>query len=263
MRRAWLAAGFIGLFAGPASAFECKRSSTHPWVSLTWPDRRVAFGVAPAPGIDLAAVRGALSAWAQVGCSDAEPTLLGVVPASALPAASISFIDQGWERDGRSVDALALTTTTYNRSTGSIFDSRIEVNRERFRFEPSTRCDPDTEPAYDLQAVLAHEVGHALGLAHPEVWFADERDPTMAPSLGPCETDKRQLKPDDEAGLCALYPRGEANGGCDVLPARSRPVHNRALGCTAGPAASPPWFAVLLLVTVAWRWPCSRGGSAR
>ena len=54
---------------------------------------------------------------------------------------------------------------------------------------------------YDLQSVITHEVGHALGLGHPD---DTERTAVMYKSFSPGET-RRTLSSDDIAGIAAIY----------------------------------------------------------
>jgi hypothetical protein len=53
---------------------------------------------------------------------------------------------------------------------------------------------------FDLQGVMAHEYGHALGLGHSTVGNA-----TMFPSVGSGVTDTRSIEADDVAGVQAIY----------------------------------------------------------
>ena len=139
-----------------------------------------------------------------------------------------------WEGDPW---ALATTVVTHHPVTGLIYDADIEVNDWGGTPGPLPAapdagnaptdgwyftCDPppggtavppvcaaygDTGCAYaDLQNTVTHEAGHVLGLAHPStpatatMWaYADLR-----------EISKRDLDPDDVAGLCAIYPAGGA-----------------------------------------------------
>jgi matrixin len=58
---------------------------------------------------------------------------------------------------------------------------------------------------FDVQGVMAHEYGHALGLGHSTVGSA-----TMAPSVGAGSTSIRSIAPDDIAGIQCVY--GVASG---------------------------------------------------
>jgi hypothetical protein len=74
----------------------------------------------------------------------------------------------------------------------------------RIRFcEAWTWSDgPGTIPngQYDLQGVMVHEYGHALGLGHSNVSGA-----TMWPSIGSGNTSARSISPDDIAGVQHIY----------------------------------------------------------
>ena len=85
-------------------------------------------------------------------------------------------------------DALATTYLTYRSSTGEILEADIVINAVHYSWSTE-----DCQERYDLQHILAHEGGHALGLAH-----SGERESTMFASAGRCETQKRKLSADDE-----------------------------------------------------------------
>jgi hypothetical protein len=54
----------------------------------------------------------------------------------------------------------------------------------------------------DVWNIVAHEVGHALGMGHPESSCAEE---TMYAYASNGETKKRTLNAGDEAGIAKLY----------------------------------------------------------
>jgi|GEM_PF-2279004 len=65
--------------------------------------------------------------------------------------------------------------------------------------------------AYDLKAVMTHELGHVLGLSHPPA--EDEPLATMYPAYV-MDGHQAFLDADDRAGICFLYPREDAEETC-------------------------------------------------
>ena len=108
--------------------------------------------------------------------------------------------------------AFAITTVWHRPSTGEILDVDMELNEERGPYAvcPAAGC---ADGRVDLENVVAHEMGHYLGLAHSEV-----ADATMAGSAVAGETSKRDLHDDDVAGICAVYPAGAFEEACDPTP---------------------------------------------
>jgi hypothetical protein len=139
----------------------------------------------------------------------------------------IVFRDDAWPHDDPN-NALALTTVTYDASTGEIVDADMEINSHDFTIVAGA---PATPPAYDLLSILTHEAGHFLGLAHSAnegaVMYTFYRPGTTA------------LTDDDASGICSIYaPDGTrstsagtvAAGACDPTPR-----HGFASTCDAPP----------------------------
>ena len=135
--------------------------------------------------------------------------------------------------------ALAITTTTYSPTSGSIYDADIEFNAGTYRFTAvdSPVCvAPNYSPAcvdMDIQNTATHEIGHMLGLAH----YASTSS-TMNKNADPGETRKRVLDPGTRQFVCDAYPQGQASQSC-VTPAVTS-----ALGSPAGCAVGGPWLAL-------------------
>jgi hypothetical protein len=138
--------------------------------------------------------------------------------------------------------APALTTLFASTSTGKIVDADIEI--DAFHFPWADRVGhPELTSSYDLQNVLTHEFGHMLGFDSscfggsgprpndntgqpaPDCATASAavQATTMFPSTTPGDLEKRTLAPDDQAGLCAVYPAaaspcpgGAASCACPV-----------------------------------------------
>jgi Metallo-peptidase family M12 len=225
------------------------------------------------------AVTAAAAAWskAQNSC-----TYLSIVPATSdgpAPRAAndahnaLIFRSTSWcelaENGTCEVDyessALAFTWDTANKKTGQIYDADVEVNLVDFQWADVV-ANPNLRNDMDLQNALTHELGHFIGLDHTcynelaptgprptgsdgnpipncDMASADVAATTMYPSAMPGDTQKRTLSPDDQNGLCTIYPadqppppdglqlRGAA--GCDVSGPLSRPLGAATLAVAA------------------------------
>jgi hypothetical protein len=131
--------------------------------------------------------------------------------------------------------AIEVTTTTAVMATGQIVDADIEVNAFNFSWADVV-AHPDLADHQDLQNALTRAFGHLIGLdqscydpksglprplddtGQPAV-DCDQASPalqatTMFPSYAPGDTQRRTLAPDDQAGLCAIYPLGADPASC-------------------------------------------------
>ena len=172
------------------------------------------------PADTRAIIRKTFQAWSDVDCPDgtvAAMTFQEREPVSCKKSQYnktgpnvnvVLFQDSNWRYRG--IDGtLAKTSVTYNDQTGEILDADIEVNTANNNV---TITDDPATVEYDLQAILTHEVGHFIGIAH-----SPDPAAVMFASYAPGSTSQRELHPDDVAAVCAIYPadRGVA---CNTEP---------------------------------------------
>jgi hypothetical protein len=273
-----VAAGLL-LFSADAFAFECTLHAPACFASVHWTHRTIPY-VIRAPETStierdrlIRAVDSAFFAWSSVGCtrirfeyrgflsldapSDVENEVVVVTdgfgrrPQAPETAATGSLMT--WS-EATGDDVLAITRVRYDPDTGVVSRARIELNDETARLvDASLGCG---ESEYDLEAVLTHEVGHFLGLAHPCEYpdeagqieqcpspscydkLADVMEsgvPTMWPVADYCDIQLRTLTGDDVDGICFLYPsNGEDRQCVRYTPGHEIEIANVRFGCTAG-----------------------------
>lgn len=256
-----------------AAAYVCTRTpGLGP--SVAWSDRNVAVHRAGRGAeVDERAIDDALAlaldAWSGVPCSD-------LVLSAGTPTEQ-RLVGFDWHdgsgspdnqnilvfRNDRATDpldawvhtlgAIAITTVTFDTTTGRLVDADIEMNDTAFDF---TACDPE-DPAclvgFDVANTLTHEIGHVVGLDHPPSNAPGATEATMFASAPRGDTAKRTLATDDELGLCALYPADDpVPGECYGVGRPQATVRFEATGCGAadtGTAMPGAW----LLAGVLWK----------
>jgi MYXO-CTERM domain-containing protein len=118
----------------------------------------------------------------------------------------ILFQDHKWQYTSAD-NTLAKTTVSYDTDSGEIFDADIEMNHAYNEFTTG-----DDYVVYDVQSILTHEIGHALGLDHTPDFSA-----TMNASYQDGTVDLRTIEEDDMAAVCDAYPPGRS-AKCDPEP---------------------------------------------
>lgn len=189
------------------------------------------------------AVRRAFDTWSNVSCDGKRTSLrfeegqeiTGRMPKGKGPAKDnfgVYFREDTWPFDDAN-ETLALTNQSYGQVTGNIDYSDIAVNLTKREFALA-----DDETGIDLQAVVTHEVGHYIGLAHSRVASS-----IMIERY--CESDNRckgsidaarALGDDDVAAVCTLYPPGGSSAVTYEDPA--------ATACATSPRGAPPALPV-------------------
>lgn len=193
---------------------------------LFWPTSCISYATNKLGTADLdpadsrAVIKKTFQAWSDVQCADgsiAAMTFQEREPVSCKKSQYnktgpnvnvVLFQDSNWKYRG--IDGtLAKTSVTYNDLTGEIYDADIEINTAN---NEVTITDDPAKVVYDLQAILTHEVGHFIGVAH-----SPDPAAVMFASYSPGSMTQRELHPDDIAAVCALYPEGGGNR-CNTEP---------------------------------------------
>jgi len=225
-----------------------------------------------------AAIKKTFQAWTDVKCPDGRTASMAFQEREPVSCKKseynkekpnlnvVLFQDDDWRYRG--IDGtLAKTSVTYNDETGEIYDADIEVNTAFNKITLS-----DTRPEYDLQAILTHEVGHFIGVAH-----SADSTAVMYASYSPGSLAQRQLSPDDIDAVCAIYPpesgvaclvepRNGFSAECDEPVVTSCAVSaDRQAGAGAGTGTSAGLtgpLAALGLSVLVTRWRSARSAAA-
>ncbi len=202
---------------------------------LYWPTSCISFGVqkdgSRSDGISFSTmqtiVETAFVTWISADCGGGAQPSISIEKAGAIncdqieynkkgPNANVfMFRDDDWPHEN-TLDALALTTISFDPETGQIYDVDVEVNS--FQAMLTTN---EASPMDDLQSIITHEVGHFFGLSHTEV-----EDATMFKSYKTTDIGLRTLAVDDVAGMCAIYAPDRT-----LPPANCEPRHGFSPDC--------------------------------
>ena len=191
--------------------------------TLFWPSICLRIGVNEAGsvrhGIGFEQLRdttqAAFQTWTNADCAPGGPSLrvevVGPVPCdrsehnqNAGNVNLVVFRDDAWPYAG-AIDVLGRTSVRFNADTGQLWDADIEINGT------AGAISLDGTGDIDLQSVLTHEAGRALGLDHSDMLGA-----TMVARYTASDTSLRTLEFDDVQGICAIFPPGaESSGSCE------------------------------------------------
>ena len=162
-------------------------------------------------------------------------------------ASSCGNVYDCWDH-GDSV--VALTTTTYGRDTGLLYDADVEINAASetptvVDSPPCTQGNISTNcVASDVQNAMTHEFGHLLGLAH-----SPDPNSTMYASEPLGETSKRVLDPGSKQFVCDVYPKNQASLDC----ASGSTTPSSGCSSAPGPGETLPGLALLLALAATRR----------
>lgn len=173
---------------------------------------------APNAGIDFDMARNsvarALAAWTSVDCpAGGNPSIQAKVNgpvdckeseynSDKRNANVVMFRDEVWPYSRESQDVLGYTRVRFDPDTGELYDVDIELNAVK---EPLSTGRKPTDSEVDLDSLVAHEIGHLLGLNHSRDVAA-----TMVSGYENGSIELRTPASDDIKGICAIYPPGRS-----------------------------------------------------
>lgn len=207
------------------AASSCPESCREEGLPLYWAKSRLdySYNERGFPGLSESELRSIIGAsfrsWESVTCEDGRsvgltlsarerPTSLQEGPKEREPNENViaHLSPTEWRARGYDSQAYAITAVWFNPEDGEIMGADMLFNG---RMDPFGVCSDrgctERGPRTDLSNVATHEIGHFLGLSHSDV-----PDSTMWCGASPEEVSKRDLSLDDIAGLCDIYPPGDA-----------------------------------------------------
>lgn len=162
------------------------------------------------------ALASSLDAWATSECSSIKPFFAGWT--ENLPLTKDGQNTIAWTRDWAKLgfpSGVPGNTDMQYRGHDDRWDiAEADVYLDASSYDWTTTAGEDTS----VQAVLTHELGHALGLLHPCEPGGEDDAPACervskeveATAMYPYySSSQTALSEDDSAGLCYLYPRTE------------------------------------------------------
>lgn len=152
------------------------------------------------------------------------------------------FHDQDWPE---LPSVIGLTTPAGGVESGRLVDADLEINSESYTFSLGASGAGEVQ----LLDVVAHEVGHFLGLSH-----SDAEGSLMSVGYESLQLSRELLTADDVAAICAAYPPGAAL----ACPAPSAPVYDE---CQRSIGAPPLECEIATMTHDKSEGGCSIGGS--
>jgi len=150
----------------------------------------------------IGAVEGGFATWAAPACTSWRTTDSGNTTLSANTNDRRNVISwvTAWPAELGDVNSVIGVTTPVWSVGGFFIDADIQFNAQHFRWNTT---GTGGAAFVDAQSIATHEEGHFLGLDHT---------PTSSAIMYASYSGnlKRNLGPDDQNGVCAIYPSGVA-----------------------------------------------------
>lgn len=233
-----------------ARAFEVKHSAEGELVrwrrtNVQWTVDRSVRKIAGAE----AAIETAVDAWTQRGGA---PSLAAGPPdASVKPGFdgknTIYYAAKGYEPAGV---ALAVTLLSFDDRSGEVLDADVVLNGKYHLAKVSVDAPAaslaaaaDADAVYDIGRIVAHEMGHALGLSDEH----ENAGALMYPYVPRSRVLATSPGADDLAGLAQLYGGGEASLSA-TEPESSSAAQCSTVMTPGRSIAGAPWAAAGLVV---------------
>lgn len=215
------------LFASTASAWEPIYPTRPVWSGP------VSYALHQAGSADLGGfagtepeVRRGMDDWTRVSCTSLTTNYRGMTSTVAGRSDNQSVI--GWVESGWRHGSSAIGVTGPRWGGSRIIEADMEMNGVNFTWTTGS----GSYSRVNTYSIVLHEGGHYYGLGHSNV-----RGSSMWPSYGGGIVS---LGPDDEAGICALYPGSGATDctvtGCptgeECVSGSCRPVEGDGSMCS-------------------------------
>ena len=203
----------LAVSAAPGAFAKTDLLRTSSGSLVHWIDHDITVGIdrgAPSRTVASEGVREALQAAVDAWNEVADLPVRFRVVTTPDPAVRIRFCRGKWTGD---LDDLGKAVFTADVRTGVVASATVEINEcDRSFLAPEEVEDG----RFDLQAVLTHELGHVLGLAH-------SNDPNALMSFRGGTAGVRTPKADDRAGIALIYRPLVAVPSPESLPAGRMP----------------------------------------
>ncbi len=216
------------LIIAPASEAYTMMANDHG-AALYWRQMPIEFSINPENPFGLSedevedAILTAAESWEAVGAA-IEFEYMGFTDTQEMgfDSENVIYFSELWDEG----DSKAAMTYNWSTEDGAIVAFDIGINAEDYEWTVE-----ENGAVMDIENVMAHELGHVLGLGHSDI----DDLATMWESTEAGELIKRSLRPDDENGLFAVY-------GADV------PM---GMACSSASGATPSGLGWLVGLTAA------------